>query len=53
MEIGKKLIQLTGEQLGDKCKLPLISAPDANEYYPKLGFEKNDRTWVLPHGKGV
>lgn len=48
--IGKQMILLTHEQLGPKCKLILVSAPTANEYYPKLGFEKNDRTWELPRG---
>jgi len=48
--IGKEMIRLTHEQLGPKCKLILVSAPAANEYYPKLGFEKNDRTWELPRG---
>ena len=51
--IGKKLIQLTNEQLGHHCKLLLISAPAASEYYPKLGFVKNDRAWELPRDKEI
>ena len=51
--IGRKLVEITSEQLGPKCKLLLVSAPDANDYYLKLGFEKNERTWVLPRGKRI
>ncbi|MDM7862327.1 GNAT family N-acetyltransferase [Alteromonas sp. ASW11-36] len=44
--IGKQLIALTLKQLQPTCKLILIAAPKANEYYRKLGFEHNDRCWV-------
>jgi ribosomal protein S18 acetylase RimI-like enzyme len=49
--IGRALLQETSGQLSEKCKLILVSAPAADDYYPRLGFEKNDRTWVLPRGK--
>lgn len=45
--IGKQLIQETRQRLGKECMIVLISAPKANEYYPKLGFEHNPRGWVL------
>ena len=45
--IGKALITETQKQLEPQCKLILISAPDANEYYPSLGFVNNPRCWVL------
>jgi predicted N-acetyltransferase YhbS len=45
--IGKMLIKKTQEQLQDNCKIILLSAPDATEYYPKLGFEKHPSAWVL------
>lgn len=44
--IGKQLLQTTTEQLSPRCKLILIAAPNANDYYPKLGFSHNDRCWV-------
>ena len=47
MGIGKKLQSLTKDQLGPKCKLILISAPDANSYYKHIGFTNNQRCWVL------
>ena len=45
--LGKNLIAETQAQLRATCKLILIAAPDANGYYPKLGFQSNDRCWVL------
>ena len=51
--IGRALIRLTSEKLGPQCKLILVSAPDANDYYAQLGFEKSERTWVLPRGKHI
>ena len=45
--IGKELQRLTQAQLGPKCKLILLAAPDANDYYPKIGYENNPRCWVI------
>ena len=45
--IGKRLQILTQEQLGPKCKLILIAAPAANQYYEHIGFKNNPRCWVL------
>lgn len=44
--IGKTLLERTEHQLESTCKLILLAAPDANDYYPKLGFENNPRCWV-------
>jgi len=46
--IGVELIDMTQKQLGPKCRLILVSAPRANAYYPKIGFEHQPRAWVLP-----
>lgn len=51
--IGKKLIQKVREQLGAKCKLILLSAPAAVEYYPKIGFTQHPSTWVLDSTKEI
>ena len=51
--IGRTLLQQTSESLNPQCKLILVSAPAANEYYPQLGFERNERTWVLPRGRKI
>ena len=45
--IGKKLLAMTQQQLGPKCKLILVSAPDANAYYEHIGFSNSERCWVL------
>jgi predicted N-acetyltransferase YhbS len=49
--IGKQLISKVQEQLNDKCKIILLSAPDAKEYYPNIGFTKHPSAWTLPRDK--
>jgi len=50
MGIGKELIRLTQSKLGSKAKLILLSAPKAEGYYPKIGFDAHQSAWVLPAG---
>jgi predicted N-acetyltransferase YhbS len=45
--IGRELIRLTQSKLGSKAKLILLSAPKAEEYYPKIGFEAHRSAWIL------
>jgi len=45
--IGKMLIEKTKESLKDGCKIILLSAPKATEYYPKIGFKQHPSAWVL------
>lgn len=45
--IGKGLLQKVQEQLSPKCKIILLSAPDATEYYPKIGFKQHNSSWTL------
>lgn len=47
MGIGKRLIDETRLRLKPECMIVLLAAPNANEYYPKIGFEHNPRAWVL------
>jgi len=47
MGIGQKLIEKVQEQLEEGCKIILLSAPDAVEYYPKVGFTQHPSAWVL------
>ena len=49
--IGKQLISKVQEQLNDKCKIILLSAPDAKEYYPKIGFTQHNSAWTLSKDK--
>lgn|SRR5690606_11723124 len=51
--IGKRLQSLTQEQLGPRCKLILIAAPQANSYYGRLGYTRNERCWVLDPGVAI
>jgi len=48
--IGKRLVQETQAALGSKCMVVLLSAPDANDFYPHIGFDHHPRAWVLPGG---
>jgi N-acetylglutamate synthase-like GNAT family acetyltransferase len=45
--IGKELISQVQAQLSEKCKVILLSSPQAREYYPKVGFTKHDSAWVV------
>ena len=51
--IGRQLQILTQEQLGPKCKLILIAAPAANQYYEHIGFTNNPRCWVLERESSI
>ena len=51
--IGKKLLSLTQAQLGPQCKLILVAAPAASEYYGHVGFTNNPRCWVLERGQMI
>lgn len=51
--IGKALQKITQETLGPKCKLILISVPDANAYYQHIGYENNSRCWVLERNRKI
>ncbi len=45
--VGKKLIEIVQAQIGEKCKIILLSAPQAVEYYPKIGFFQHQSAWVI------
>ena len=45
--IGKKLVQLTKDKLGDESMMLLLSVPTAMEYYPKIGMTKEDRAFTI------
>lgn len=49
--IGKKLISLTKEKIGEQCMLLLLSAPTAMEYYPKVGFDKVNNGFIINRSK--
>ncbi|HKX85388.1 MAG TPA: GNAT family N-acetyltransferase [Flavobacterium sp.] len=45
--IGKRLVALTKEKLGDESMVLLLSVPTAMEYYPKIGMLKEDRAFTI------
>ena len=45
--IGKTLIELTQQAIGDNCMLLLLSADDAMGYYPKVGFDKVENGFII------
>ena len=51
--VGKALIAHTQAQLGPRCRLRLISAPGAVEYYPKIGFTRNTECWEIARDRKI
>ena len=49
--IGKKLIELTKEIVGDQTMVLLLAAPAAMEYYPKVGFQKVENGFIIKRDK--
>ena len=45
--IGKELIKQTFLQLNPGCKLNLLAAPQAVDYYPYIGLERHESAWIL------
>jgi predicted N-acetyltransferase YhbS len=45
--IGLELIKRTRAALGPRSKIVLISAPQAVDYYPKIGFTRHHSAWTL------
>lgn len=48
--IGRELIRLTQSRLGSKAKIILLSAPKAEGYYPRIGFDPHRSAWILSAG---
>lgn len=44
--VGRKLVELTREKVGEKSMVLLLSVPDALEYYPKIGMEKVENGFI-------
>lgn len=45
--IGKQLVYLTKEVIGDQTMLLLLAAPSAMEYYPKIGMDTVDNGFII------
>jgi len=46
--IGRELIRRTHEAAGLQTTLILLSAPDAQGYYPHIGMQAHDSCWIIP-----
>ena len=44
--IGRALIDATQKE-APQAKIVLLSAPDAKDYYPHIGFTQHNSAWVL------
>jgi GNAT superfamily N-acetyltransferase len=49
--IGKKLIGLTKDKIGELSMLLLLSAPTAMDYYPGAGLQKVDNGFIIKRVK--
>ncbi len=49
--IGKKIIEIIQSIIGEETMLLLLSAPEAMEYYPKLGFKKAENAFIIPRNR--
>ncbi|TKC10862.1 GNAT family N-acetyltransferase [Pedobacter polaris] len=49
--IGKRIIEITKEKLGEQSMVLLLSVPTAMEYYPKVGFKKENRGFIIERSK--
>lgn len=45
--IGHELVSEIQKLISDESNLVLLSAPEAMEYYPKIGFEKSGNAYVI------
>lgn len=49
--IGKKLIELTKDKVGEQSMVLLLSVPTAMEYYPKVGFIRQESSFIINRKK--
>jgi predicted N-acetyltransferase YhbS len=45
--IGKRLVALTKESIGEESMLLLLSAPTAMTYYPRIGMKHLDNAFII------
>lgn len=49
--IGKELLRITKENIGEQSMLLLLSAAPAMEYYPKMGMQKVENGFIIKRVK--
>jgi predicted N-acetyltransferase YhbS len=45
--IGHELIRRVSEAIGEQSMLLLLAAPEAMDYYPRIGFEAVANGWII------
>lgn len=45
--IGVELVRRVRETIGEQAMLLLLAAPEAAEYYPRIGFDKVENGWII------
>ncbi len=45
--VGKTLVQLTKQKIGERSMLLLLSVPTAMDYYPKVGFVRENKAFII------
>src|SRR5262249_40937414 len=51
--IGKELIRRTQAACDPRTRIVLLSAPAAEQYYPRIGFTQHHSAWTLPPGETI
>ena len=46
--IGAGLVRMVEEVIGEQAMLLLLAAPEAMEYYPRIGFQRVENGWIIP-----
>ncbi|UOQ46799.1 GNAT family N-acetyltransferase [Gracilibacillus caseinilyticus] len=49
--IGKQLIEEVKQQINDQVALILLSAQNAMDYYPKVGFDQIDNGFIIKRSR--
>lgn len=45
--IGRELIRRVSDAIGEQSMLLLLAAPEAMDYYPRIGFEAVANGWII------
>lgn len=45
--IGRELVERVRAAIGEEVALVLLSAPEAMDYYPRLGFDRIDNGFII------
>lgn len=49
--IGRALVDRVRAEIGEEAALLLLSAPEAMDYYPKIGFEAAGNAWIIKRAR--